>query len=191
MIATLEGEISEKYGSTAVIVIGGIGYGAILPLLSLDRLQVGENVKLYIYENIREDAHDLYGFLSLDDKKLFEQLISVKNVGPRVASSLLDLGADKVRAAIASGDVKYLQTAKGVGKRAAEQVVVELRDKVGLTSSEAAEDIVTRGGTSVLDEAALGLVALGYSEVDAMLALKNVDGNLPVEQRIKLALKGK
>lgn len=191
MIATLEGIISEKIGQQAVVVIGGVGYGVLLTTNNLDRITTGESSKLYIHENIREEAHDLFGFLILDDKKLFEQLLSVKNVGPKVAMSVLDIGsADDVRAAIATGDVKRLQTAKGVGKRAAEQIVVELRDKVGLISSESAEDIVTRGGIDAQDEAAQALMSLGYSEVDAMLALKHIDANLTAENRVKLALKG-
>lgn len=191
MIATLEGVISEKIGQQAVVLIGGVGYGVLLTTNSLDRLMIGQSAKLYIYENIKEEAHDLFGFVALDDKKLFEQLLSVKNVGPKVAMSVLDISsASEVRAAIASGDVKRLQTAKGVGKRAAEQIVVELRDKVGLLASDMAEDIVTRGGVDAEDEAAQALVALGYSEVDAMLALKNIDQSLSSEDRIKLALKG-
>lgn len=191
MIATLEGNISEKIGQYVVLLIGGVGYGVLFTVTNQDRLAVGDTVKVYIYENIKEDAHDLFGFLSLDDKQLFELLLKVKNVGPKVAMSVLDLGnANEVRAAIAAGDVKRLQTAKGVGKRAAEQIVVELRDKVGLVVSDSAEDIVNRGGVNAYDEAAQALMSLGYSEIDAMLALKNIDPNLTTEQRITLALKG-
>lgn len=191
MIATLEGIVAEKIGQQAVVVVGGIGYGVLVTMNNLERVTTGKKSKFYIYENIKEDTYDLFGFLTLDDKKLFEQLLRVKNVGPKVAMSVLDLGsANEVRAAIAGGDVKRLQTAKGVGKRAAEQIIVELRDKVGLLSTNSAEDIVTRGGIDQLDEAAMALISLGYSEVDAMLALKHVDANLPSEERIKLALKG-
>jgi len=191
MIATLEGIVSEKIGQIAVLVIGGVGYGVLMTASNLDRIIVGKVSKLYIHENIKEEAHDLFGFLLLDDKVLFEQLLSVKNVGPKVAMSVLDIsGADEVRAAIAAGDVKRLQTAKGVGKRAAEQIVVELRDKVGLVASDSAEDIVTRGGVNAQDEAVQALISLGYSEVDAMLALKNISSELPSEERIKQALRG-
>ena len=95
-----------------------------------------------------------------------------------------------VRGAIAAGDVKLLQSAKGVGKRAAEQIVVELRDKVGLASSGAAEDIVGRPGIGASDEATEALISLGYSPQDAATALKAIDKDLAVEERIKLALKG-
>ncbi|MDB5182561.1 MAG: ruvA [Candidatus Saccharibacteria bacterium] len=191
MIATLEGIVSEKIGQQAVVLIAGVGYGVLTTLNNLDRVTTGEKTKFYIHENIKEEAHDLFGFLLLDDKKLFEQLLSVKNVGPKVAMSVLDIGsANDVRAAIASGDVKRLQTAKGVGKRAAEQIVVELRDKVGLISTDSAEDIVTRGGIDTQDEAAQALMSLGYSELDAMLALKNIDPSQSTENRVKQALKG-
>lgn len=191
MIATLEGIVTEKIGQQAVVSVGGVGYGVLLTMNNLDRVSTGDRTKFYIYENIKEDSHDLFGFSLLDDKKLFELLLSVKNVGPKVAMGVLDIGnANDVRAAIASGDVKRLQTAKGVGKRAAEQIVVELRDKVGLISTDSAEDIVTRGGIDQQDEAAMALMSLGYSEVDAMLALKHIDAHLTSEERIRLALKG-
>jgi Holliday junction DNA helicase RuvA len=193
MIATLSGTISEKIGNLAVLEvgIGGVGYGVLVTTNDLARLNTGDSAKLYIYENIKEDTYDLFGFIGLEDKKLFEQLLSVKNVGPKVAMSVLDIGsANDVRAAISGGDVKRLQTAKGVGKRAAEQIVVELRDKVGMIATENAEDIVTRGGVDISDEAIQALISLGYSEVDAALALKSIDPNLSAEERIKLALKG-
>ena len=191
MIATLSGVIAEKIGPIAVVALSGVGYGVLVTTTDLDRMTTGESTKLYIYENIKEDAHDLFGFLTLEDKKLFELLLKVKNVGPKVAMSLLDIGsANDVRAAIAGGDVKRLQTAKGVGKRAAEQVVVELRDKVGLLATDTAEDIVNRGSVNTADEALQALMSLGYSEVDAILALKNIDASLPTEDRIKLALRG-
>lgn len=191
MIATLRGVVTEKIGSVAIVEIGGVGYGLLLTTSDLGRVNTGEPAKLYVYENIKEDTYDLFGFIRLDDKRLFEQLLSVKNVGPKVAMSVLDIGmANEVRSAIASGDVKRLQTAKGVGKRAAEQIVVELRDKVGFVTTEGAEDIVNRGGVNASDEAAQALMSLGYSEVDAVLALKNIDPSLSAEERIKLALKG-
>lgn len=190
MIATLTGQITENYGSTIVLDVGGVGYGIAVTATDQGTLQNGEQTKLYIYENIKEDTFDLIGFKSLDTKRLFVQLLSVKNVGPKVALAILDIGNEAtVRAAIAGGDVKYLQTAKGVGKRAAEQVVVELRDKVGAPVGEGAEQIIGRGGINTQDEAVQALVALGYSDVDAQNALNNIDPVLPLEERIRLALK--
>ncbi|HVW23130.1 MAG TPA: Holliday junction branch migration protein RuvA [Candidatus Saccharimonadales bacterium] len=191
MIATLSGVVSEKLLDEVVLEVAGVGYGLLVTVEDYGRLHSGEPAKLYVHEHIREDSHDLYGFLSADTKNLFEQLLSVKNVGPKVALAVLGIGsAEIVRTAIAAGDVKLLQSAKGVGKRAAEQMVVELRDKVGLAAGAAAEDLVTRGGVNAADEAVQGLLALGYTETDAMLALQHVDPKLSAEDRIKLALKG-
>ena len=155
-------------------------------------LRNGVETKLYIYENIKEDAHTLFGFSKLEAKELFEQLLSVKNVGPKVAMSVLDIGSTAdVRSAIAGGDVKRLQTAKGVGKRAAEQMVVELRDKVGAPVGSGAEDVIGRAGVDTQDEAVMALISLGYSEADASTALHAIDKTLSTEERIRLALSGK
>ena len=190
MIATLTGVISENYDGNIVLEVNGVGYGISITNTDQGTLKTNETVKLYIYENIKEDTHDLIGFKSIDTKRLFMQLLSVKNVGPKVALAILDIGNDtSVRAAIAGGDVKYLQTAKGVGKRAAEQVVVELRDKVGAPVGEGAEQIIGRGGINTQDEAVQALVALGYSDADAQVALNSIDPLLPLEDRIRLALK--
>src|SRR5690606_34201485 len=129
----------EKLTDVIVLDVQGVGYGLYVPVDDYSSFHTGDAVKFYVYEHIREQAHDLFGFSSLDSKLLFEQLLGVKNVGPKVAMAVLDIGpANSVRAAIASGDVKTLQGAKGVGKRAAEQMVVELRDKVGISASESA-----------------------------------------------------
>lgn len=192
MIATLRGVISEKLATLVVVECAGVGYGVQVTAADYGRLIAGQEAKLYVYENIKEDAHDLIGFMSADSKALFEQLLSVKNVGPKVALAVLDIGSsDTVRSAIAGGDVKLLQSAKGVGKRAAEQIVVELRDKVGAPVGDAAEGLVNRSGVNQSDEALQALVALGYADADAQAALQNIDTNLPTEERIKQALKGR
>jgi Holliday junction DNA helicase RuvA len=192
MIVTLSGMVSEKIGSQVVIDVSGVGYGVLVSSADYGSLTIGTLAKLYIYENIKEDTHDLYGFKTLDAKELFEQLLSVKNVGPKVGLAVLDIGPlDTVRGAIANGDVKLLQSAKGVGKRAAEQIVVELRDKVGAPVGEGAEAVLGRSGVNAQDEAVQALVALGYSDLDAQAALQNIDPKLPTEERIKQALKGK
>jgi len=191
MIVTLTGNVNEKFADMVVVDVHGVGYGLRVTAEDYGVLQTGGQAKLYVHEYIREQAHDLYGFTQRETQKLFEQLLEVKNVGPKVAMAVLDIGvAAAVRGAIAAGDVKILQTAKGVGKRAAEQIVVELRDKVGVAAGEGAEGIVTRPGVNAQDEAAAALMSLGYSPQDAMLALQHIDANLPVEDRIKQALKG-
>lgn len=191
MIATLSGVVSEKLPDVVVLECAGVGYGLLVTNEDFGKLQQGAQAKVYVHEHIREQAHDLFGFIQLDTKKLFEQLLGVKNVGPKVALAVLDIGtAPAVRGAIAAGDVRLIQTAKGVGKRAAEQIVVELRDKVGLVASDEAENIVGRPGVNSQDEAIEALVSLGYTPQDAATALKNIDSSLPIEERIKQALKG-
>lgn len=192
MIATLNGTVTEKLGETLVVQVAGVGYGLIVTSADLGAAPVGKDSKFYVYEHIRENAHDLYGFSTLDSKRLFEQLLSVKNVGPKVALAVLDTAdTNAVKANIAAGEVKFLQTAKGVGRRAAEQIVVELRDKVGALVTEGAEGIVHRAGVGVQDDAIEALVSLGYSVQDAAVALEGVDKDLPTEERIKQALKAK
>jgi Holliday junction DNA helicase RuvA len=191
MIATLSGVVSEKLSDMVVVECAGVGYGVAVTAEDFGRLQQGETAKVYVHEHIREQSHDLFGFVQLDTKRLFEQLLGVKNVGPKVALAVLDIGnAAGVRGAIAAGDVKLLQSAKGVGKRAAEQIVVELRDKVGLMASDDAENIVGRPGINTQDEAVEALISLGYAPQDAAAALKKVDLDLPIEERIRLALRG-
>jgi len=191
MIATLAGRISEKLGDRIVLDVSGVGYGLQVTVEDFGRLTTGESAKLYVYEHVREQSYDLFGFVQYDTQRLFEQLLGVKNVGPKVALAVLDIGtAPAVRGAIAAGDVKLLQSAKGVGKRAAEQIVVELRDKVGVVASDTAEGIVSRPGINTQDQAVEALVSLGYSPQDATMALKDIDPELPIEERIKLALKG-
>ena len=191
MIAMLTGVVVEKIGALIVLDVSGLGYGVIVTSSDYGILPTGELTKLYVHEHIKEDAHDLYGFKAIQAKELFEQLLSVKNVGPKVALAVLDIGSlDAVRGAIANGDVKLLQSAKGVGKRAAEQIVVELRDKVGAPVGEGADAVLGRSGVSIQDEATQALVSLGYSDMDAQMALQNIDPTLPTEERIKQALKG-
>ena len=191
MISYLFGEIIEKNLENVIVDVGGVGYGVRVSISDYEKLAIESKLKLFIYENIREDSYDLYGFTSRVSLNLFNQLLSVKNVGPKVALAILSIGSESsVKQAIAGGDVKKLQTAKGVGKRAAEQIIVELRDKVGLVSSDEAEGLVSRSALDVSDEAVQALVALGYSEYDAQKALNTTDKNLSTEERIKKALKG-
>lgn len=189
MIAVLSGKISEKIGELVVINCGGVGYGVAVTFEDFGSLNSGEEAKLYIYEHIRESSHDLFGFRNLLTKQLFEQLLSVNGVGPKMALSIMSLAnSSQVRQAIASGDTKFISQASGVGKRVAERVVVDLKDKVGLASDENATDFLTTTANPN-DEALQALVALGYSVSDAADALKNIDENLPAEDRIKQALK--
>lgn len=192
MIATLTGIVTEHQGNQVILEVGFVGYGVMVTSTDQGALPNGAEVKLYIHEHIKEDAHDLIGFKSQSTKQLFEQLLSVKNVGPKGALAVLDIGPEAVvRSAIAGGEVKILQTAKGVGKRAAEQIVVELRDKVGAPVGAAAEGLISRAGVNQSDEAIQALLSLGYSDIDAQQALEGIDVTLPIEERVKRALKSR
>jgi len=192
MIATLNGVVSEKLADVVVLDVQGVGYGLLVPAEDYGRLVLGEPAKLYVYEHIREQAHDLFGFLTRDTKGLFEQLLDVNGVGPKMALNMLSIGSGQmVRQAIASGDVKFIQQASGVGKRVAERVVVELKDKVGLVGVDLESTGLLQSEAGLAgDEAVQALVSLGFSAADASLALKDVDPDLPTAERIKLALKG-
>ena len=192
MIATLNGVVSEKLADVVVLDVQGVGYGLLVPAEDYGRLALGEPAKLYVYEHIREQAHDLFGFLTRDTKGLFEQLLDVNGVGPKMALNMLSIGSGQaVRQAIASGDVKFIQQASGVGKRVAERVVVELKDKVGLVGVDLESTGLLQSEAGLAgDEAVQALVSLGFTAADASLALKDVDPDLPTAQRIKLALKG-
>ncbi len=191
MIATLNGVVSEKLTDLVVLDVQGVGYGLLVPAEDYGRLNSGEQAKLYIYEHIREQSHDLFGFLSRDTKSLFEQLLAVNGVGPKMALNMLSIGSGlEVRQAIASGDVKFIQRASGVGKRVAERVVVELKDKVGLVGVDIeSTGLLQSENNSMQDEAVEALTALGYSSQDAAKALHGIDPALPTADRIKQALK--
>lgn len=191
MIATLSGTVSEHLGNMAVLDVSGVGYGLQVTNEDMGRLSSGQAAKLYVYEHIREQAYDLYGFVTLDTKQLFMQLLDVNGVGPKMALNVLSIGSgSEVRVGIAGGDVKFIQQAQGVGKRVAERIVVELKDKVGLEGVDLSTTGMLQGESLILkDEAAAALVSLGYSPQDAATALQNVDPLLSVEERVTLALK--
>lgn len=190
MIVTLEGLVTEKLGEMVALECAGVGYGLNVTFEDFGVLEAGKPAKLYIYEHIRENEHSLFGFKNLQTKYLFERLVSVKGVGPKMALAILSVASlGNVRQAIASGDVKFISQANGVGKRVAERVVVDLKDKVGLTASEDATEFLSTPAADPNDEALQGLVALGYSVHDASKALEKIDTKLSSTDRIKAALK--
>jgi holliday junction DNA helicase RuvA len=191
MIATLTGKVAEKIGDSVIVDVQGVGYGVLVTNEDYGLLTTGNTVKVYVYEHIRENSHDLFAFINLDTKQLFEQLLGVNGVGPKMALGVLSVGsAGQVRQAIAGGDVKFIQQASGVGKRVAERVVVELKDKVGLAGVDLAATGMLQSDNSLRgDEAVEALVALGYSAQDAAAALADVPAGIPTEERIKQALR--
>ena len=194
MIAHLFGKITEKLPTSVIIDVHGIGFELILSTPDAERINLGDEVKFYTHHALRENAEDLYGFTSLAAKKLFEMLISVNGIGPKAAISILSLGTpEEVRNAIANTDATFISKAAGVGKKSAERVIVDLRDKVGLPSHYGATEtkFTIEVPVGPADEALDALIALGFPLKEAAAALAEVDPSLPVEERIRLALKQK
>ena len=190
MIAHIAGQVDEKFAGSIIIDVQGVGYEIAVAAHDYDAMQLGEAVKLYTYHHIREQAQELFGFSSRAAKKLFELLITVQGVGPKAALAILSLGeAEQVRNALANADAAFIQKASGVGKKTAERVVVDLRDKVGVPTYYATRDAPVQAELDTNDEALEALVALGYTLADATKALVHVDTSLPTAQRVTMALK--
>ena len=191
MIAHLCGVISEKFGTNGIVIdVGGVGYEMLVPAPDFENVVLNEERKFFTYHAVRENSEELYGFSSLVAKKLFELLISVQGVGPKAGIAILSLAeAEEVRNAIANGDAVFVSKAAGVGKKSAERVIVDLRDKVGIPSRYGATEVKFAALKDEPDEALDALIALGFPLKEATAALEKVDASLPVEERIKLALK--
>lgn len=192
MIAHISGKIVEKFASSVIVDVSGVGYEVIVPVGEYDRAVLGEAIKFHTYHHIREQNQELFGFSSLSAKKLFELLITVQGVGPKAGIAIMGLGEpEAVRNAIANEDSKFIQKASGVGKKTAERVIVDLKDKVGLALSyQAADGGIDPSGAGQVDEALEALMALGYGLNDAMKALEGVSSDLSTSERVRAALKG-
>lgn len=192
MIAHVYGVIVEKFGSSVIVDVHGVGYEVQVAAGDFDAAVLESTVKYYTYHHVREQSQELYGFSSLIAKKLFELLITVQGIGPKAALAILSLGETEiVRNAIASSDAVYITRASGVGKKTAERVIIDLSDKVGHVIRT---DINTMGLSSVVpgnDEALEALMALGYSLNDATKALEGISSELSTSERVTQALKGK
>jgi Holliday junction DNA helicase RuvA len=189
MIAHVSGVVAEKFGSSVIIDVQGVGYEVAVPLGDYEKTLLDEPVKFYTYHHVREQAEELFGFSSLAAKKLFELLITVQGVGPKAALAILSLGsAEQVRNAVANSDSVYITKASGVGKKTAERVVVDLADKVGLPTHYQ-QTAAVQAELNVNDEALEALMALGYTLNDATRALEGVSPELSTVARVTQALK--
>lgn len=198
MYAYIKGELAEINTDHIVIEAGGIGYQVFISLQTFDYLpSVGENLKIYTYLYLREDAMILYGFLTKDDLELFKLLISVSGIGPKGGLAILStLEADDLRFAILSGDAKAISKAPGVGGKTAQRVILELKDKLSLEDAFEAKtghvqkNAVAAGG-SVKNDAVMALTALGYSSTESLKAVSAVEitEDMDVEELLKAALK--
>lgn len=181
----------------AVIDCGGVGYACRTTAYTLSQIKKGDKTKLYTYLSVREDAMDLYGFFSQEELKLFQQLISVSGVGPKAALAILSSSSPaNLAMSIITGDEKALTAAQGVGKKIAQRIILELKDKLakGQTVSASGESVTGPSVTIIpqnkYSEAAAALAVLGYSQAEVNVALKGVDiESQPLEQIIRLALK--
>ncbi|MGE5309826.1 MAG: Holliday junction branch migration protein RuvA [Sphaerimonospora mesophila] len=192
MIAFVNGKVIEKFLGSVVVDVGGIGYEVQVANIDYDQANPGGEIKFYTYHHVREQAEELYGFSSLTGKRLFELLITVQGVGPKAALAILSLGeSEAVRSAIASADVTFIARASGVGKKTAERVTVDLRDKVGAPTYIPTRDTETGAMINLAgDEALDALMALGFNLADATTALASVPTNKPTAERVRLALRG-
>jgi Holliday junction DNA helicase RuvA len=183
MIATLRGTLIEKLDTSLILEAGGVGYELVVTVDEWGSARLGEEARYYIYEQIREDAHNLYGFRDLSSEHLFGQLLGISGVGPKLAMQILSsAGEARLRQAIASGDPALLKGVTGVGPKTAQRVIVELRGKV----EEGAA-----GLAPVADPTYQALVALGYTPAQATSAVAAIPEGLTGDQdRLKAALKG-
>ena len=192
MFYSLTGKLIYTDAFIAVVECGGVGYKCFATLNTLRALPPpGNTVTLYTTLLVREDSMDLYGFLDAAEQDAFRLLTSVNGVGAKVAVSILsDLTPDRLALCILSGDAKSLQRANGVGAKLASRLVLELKDKVGgATGDEGIQSMGVASAAGNAAEAVAALVALGYSQSDASLAVGRLDSGLPVEQLIMEALK--
>lgn len=193
MIAHIRGIITEKIAGTIVVDVQGVGYELSVALGDFEAAQNGQEATFYTYHHIREQAEELFGFGSLAAKKLFQILIAVQGVGPKAALAILSLGSsEQVRNALAQGDAGFVQKAAGVGKKTAERIIVDVRDKVGVPTQFGTTDSTLTAPTpgEQPDEAREALMALGYTLADATKALEGIAQDLPTAERVRLALKG-
>ena len=198
MIRFIKGIVVDIEENFLILENHGIGYRIFTPASVLERyVRVGEEIKLHTYMNVREDAMLLYGFLTADDLRLFELLLGVSGVGPKAGLGILSaLSADDLRFAVLSDDAAAIAKAPGIGKKTAQKLILELKDKMSL--EDAFEKKLAHGqelpeitGTDETSEAVMALTALGYASTDALRAVHAVDGHetMDVEALLKAALK--
>ena len=195
MFYHLEGIVTDIDTNLAVIDCGGVGYAVNTTANTLSQLRLKERKKLYISECIKEDAFELYGFATLSEKRCFELLLTVSGVGPKAAQAILSAGTPNALAlAIMNGDEKAITVAPGIGKKIAQRVILELKDKLakemGSVGMEMPAASVTSGASTGNSDAVAALMVLGYSPAEISSVLKKLDtAGLTTEQTVKLALK--
>jgi Holliday junction DNA helicase RuvA len=198
MITFLEGLLEGTLPTQAVINVGGVGYEVLIPLSSYDKLPVtGQSVRILTHLHVREDAHILYGFMTVAERDLFRLLVNnVSGIGPKLALSVLSgMSVSNFKSAVVNSDIASLSKISGLGKKTAERIVLELKDKLGVVAAweVASAAHAPSPEQSQANEAVLALIALGYKQVEAHKTVRDLQGESPgvttAEDLVKLALK--
>ena len=195
MLYYVSGKVAHLEPGLAVIDCGGVGYGCRVTAYTASQLKLNQNAKLFVTESIREDAFDLYGFSSREEQRCFSLLTAVNGVGPKAAMSILSSGGPQnFTLAVMTGDEKMLTAAQGVGKKIAQRIILELKDKIGggsleldFSAGSGAPMPAQQGNNAALAGAALQ--ELGYSPAEISQALKGVDPNASTEEMVRHALR--
>ena len=192
MLYYVSGTVAVLEPGLAVIDCGGVGYGCRVTTYTAAQLKLNQPAKLYITEAIREDAYDIYGFIDREEQRCYDLLTSVNGVGPKAALAILSAGPQNFTLAVMTGDEKLLTAAQGVGKKIAQRIILELKDKMGGANTEidfsspVASAPVAESHTALATQA---LKELGYSPAEIATALKGVDPNASTEEMIRHALR--
>jgi len=198
VIAFVKGIVDDISEENVVLDVGGVGYNVKISTGTAAKLPgIGEEAKLYTYTCVREDMFSLFGFLTRDELEIFKKLITVNGIGPKGGLAILSvMSADNLRFAIMAGDAASIAKAPGIGKKTAERVILDLKDKISLEDTLVHKEMQSVShmesmNAHVKNDAVEALVALGYSASDALHAVKNVptEENMDVETILKLALK--
>ena len=193
MLYYVSGPVTVLEPGLAVIDCGGVGYGCRVTAYTAAQLKLNQNARLYITESIREDAFDLYGFISREEQRCYELLTSVNGVGPKAAIAILSSGPQNFTLAVMTGDEKLLTAAQGVGKKLAQRIILELKDKMGGSSVEldfsAGVSAAAAPAGNQVSLATAALQELGYSPAEIAAALKGVDANATTEEMVRHALR--
>ena len=193
MIYYLNGPVTILEPGLAVVECGGVGYGCRITAFTAAQLKLNQNARLYICESIREDAHDLYGFYSREEQHCYELLTSVTGVGPKAALAILSVGGPQnFTLAVMTGDEKLLTAAQGVGKKIAQRIILELKDKIGGTDMELDFSGIKPAAPAAANTTALASAALqelGYSAAEVAAALKGVDPKATTEEMVRYGLR--
>ncbi len=194
MLYYVSGAVTVLEPGLAVVDCNGVGYGCRVTAYTAAQLKLNQPARLYITESIREDAYDIYGFIDREEQKCYELLTSVNGVGPKAAMAILSAGPQNFTLAVMTGDEKLLTAAQGVGKKIAQRIILELKDKIGggnvsldFSGGVSAPAVPAQGGNVAMATAALQ--ELGYSAAEIHTALKGADPNATTEDLVRFALR--